>query len=66
MTYEQLLAHYRTQKAAGDAIGVAQSTVAGWKELGIPHPRQAQYEVITARKLKADRSAFPPAAEARP
>jgi hypothetical protein len=61
MTYTQLLNHYGTQTAAGEALkqidgkGVAQSTVAGWKEDGIPQPRQAQYEVVTRGKLRADR-----------
>lgn len=61
MTYEQLIKHYGTQTAAGEALkqidgkGVAQSTVAGWKEDGIPAPRQAQYEVVTRGRLKADR-----------
>jgi hypothetical protein len=63
MTYEELIAHYRTQKAAGEAlkvfdgVGVSQPSVAEWKEKGIPGPRQAQYEVITAGRLKADRVA---------
>lgn len=61
MTYEQLVNHYGTQAAVGEAIRLlegkplAQSTVAGWKEEGVPPPRQAQYEVITRGKLKADR-----------
>lgn len=61
MNYEQLMAFYPTQTAAGEALkaidgkGVAQSTVAGWKEEGIPPPRQAQYEIVTRGKLKADR-----------
>lgn len=63
MTYYDLILHYSTQAAAGEALkqidgrGVAQSTVAGWKESGIPVPRQAQYEIITRGKLKANRSA---------
>lgn len=61
MTYTQLISHYGTQAAAGEALkvidgeGVAQSTVAGWKEKGIPQPRQAQYEIATKGRLKADR-----------
>lgn len=62
MTYDQLIAFYHTQKEAGEALAVldgkpvAQSTVAGWKETGIPVPRQAQYEIVTRGKLRADRS----------
>lgn len=61
MTYDDLLEHYGTQTAAGEALkpldgdGVAQSTVAGWKDGGIPPPRQAQYELVTHGRLKADR-----------
>lgn len=62
MTYEQLLDYYGTQKAAGEALGafgpgeaVKQSSVAEWKEKGIPAPRQAQYEILTRGELKADR-----------
>lgn len=61
MTYQELLEHYGTQKAAGEALkafgddeGVSQPSVAEWKEKGIPPPRQAQYEILTKRKLKAD------------
>lgn len=63
MTYEQLIAHFKTQKAAGDALkafgpneGVSQPSVAEWKDSGIPLPRQAQFELITAGALKADMS----------
>lgn len=63
MNYEDLIDHFKTQKAAGEALGefgpgqaVKQSSVAEWKEKGIPVPRQAQYEILTGGKLKADRS----------
>lgn len=63
MTFSELIAHYGTQKAAGEALGafgpgqgVKQSSVAEWGEKGIPPPRQAQYEILTDGKLKADRS----------
>ena len=61
MTYDELIFHFGTQKAAGEAlkmfdgIGVGQPSVAEWKEKGIPHPRQAQYELVTGGELKADR-----------
>lgn len=64
MTYEDLIRHYGTQKAAGEALGafgpgeaVKQSSVAEWKEKGIPTPRQAQYELLTDGELKAERIA---------
>jgi hypothetical protein len=62
MTFDELIAHYGTQKAAGEALGafgkkeaVSQASVAEWKEKGIPAPRQAQYQVLTKGRLKADR-----------
>jgi hypothetical protein len=61
VTYDDLIAHYKTQSAAGEAlkvfdgIGVSQPSVSEWKEKGIPPPRQAQYELLTFGKLKADR-----------
>lgn len=54
MTYEDLIEHYGTQKAAAEALGLAQPSLDGWKK-GIPPPRQAQYELLTEGKLKADR-----------
>lgn len=63
MTYDQLIEHYGSQRAAGEALGafgegeaVKQSSVAEWKEKGIPAPRQAQYEILTDGALKADRA----------
>lgn len=64
MTYDELIHYYGTQKAAGEALGafgpgeaVKQSSVAEWKEKGIPAPRQAQYELLTDGALKAERVA---------
>lgn len=63
MTFDELIEHYETQDAAGKALkafdgkGVNQSSVAEWKDKGIPAPRQAQYEILTRGKLKADRVA---------
>lgn len=64
MTFEQLIDFYGTQKAAGEALSafgdeeqVNQSSVAEWKEKGIPAPRQAQYELLTKGELKAERAA---------
>lgn len=64
MTFDQLIEHFGTQKAAGEALGyfgpdekVSQASVAEWKEKGVPAPRQAQYEILTRGKLKAERVA---------
>lgn len=54
MTYEELIAHYGTQKAAGDVLGVSQPSVADWQKGGIPLPRQAQYELLSKGALKAE------------
>jgi len=55
VTYEQLIAHYGTQKAAAEALGLQQPSLSEWKDRGIPTPRQAQYELLTKGKLRADR-----------
>lgn len=54
MTYDELIAHYGTQKRAADALGIEQPSVAEWKVKGVPLPRQAQYELLTDGALKAD------------
>lgn len=62
VSYDELIEHYKTQKAAGEAlkvfdgVGVSQPSVAEWKEKGIPPPRQAQYEILTDGKLRAARA----------
>jgi hypothetical protein len=69
MTYDELIDYYGTQRAAGDALkeldhkGVSQPSVAEWKDNGIPPPRQAQYEILTGGKLKAERPEPRPAPE---
>lgn len=55
MSHDELIEHYGSQAAAARAIGVKPPSVAEWKEKGIPLPRQAQYELDTGGKLKADR-----------
>ena len=54
MTFDELMDLYGTQTKAGDALGVAQTTVADWKKFGIPLPRQYQIQVLTGGVLKAD------------
>lgn len=63
MTYVDLIAHYGTQRAAADALGIKAPSVAEWKEKGIPLPRQAQYEILTDGALKAERPEPRPAPE---
>lgn len=54
MTFDELINFYGTQVRAGRAIGIGQSSVAEWKDKGIPAGRQAQYEILTQGALKAD------------
>lgn len=57
MNYQQIIAHYTTQEAAGKAIGVGQSTVANWKRRGVvPALAQLRYEIATSGKLRADKA----------
>lgn len=55
MSYAQLIAFYGTQAEAARILGLKPPSVAEWKKKGIPLPRQAQYELQTKGKLKADR-----------
>ena len=55
MTYDELIEFYGTQKAAAEALGLSQPSLSEWKDKGIPPPRQAQYELLTKGKLKAER-----------
>jgi hypothetical protein len=54
MTYEDVIAHYRTQVAAADALGIYQSNVSDWKRNGVPPLRQLELEALTGGALKAD------------
>lgn len=54
MTYDDLIAHYKTQAKAALALSMSQAAVSDWKRNGIPFERQAQFEKITKGKLKAD------------
>ena len=55
MTYEQLIAKFRTQARAAEAIGVTKGAVSHWKKAGyIPYLRQLQIQKVTRGRLKAD------------
>ncbi len=55
MTYGDLIEHSGSQAAAARALGLKPPSVCEWQDKGIPLPRQAQYELLTDGKLKADR-----------
>lgn len=59
MLKSEIIAFYRTQQKAADAIGIKQPSVAGWDEDGVPYLRQLQYEIATSGQLKADPAAKP-------
>jgi DNA-binding transcriptional regulator YdaS (Cro superfamily) len=55
MTPEHVINYYGTQTEAGRQLGLAQSTVAEWKQRGrIPYLRQLDIERVTKGKLKAE------------
>jgi DNA-binding transcriptional regulator YdaS (Cro superfamily) len=55
MTYNDILAHYGTQVAAADAMGINQSNLSDWSKTGrVPELRQLQLEALTGGNLKAD------------
>lgn len=57
MTKQELVAFYGSQQAVADALGISQPTVAEWGEYP-PGLRQIQAEMLTKKKLKAERDVF--------
>ena len=54
MKFDNLIAHFGSQVAAADALGVTQPTLSNWKKRGrIPHLQQLRIEHVTKGKLKA-------------
>lgn len=54
MKIDQVIAHFGSQVAAADALGVQQPTISNWKTRGsIPHIQQLKIELLTKGKLKA-------------
>jgi hypothetical protein len=54
MRYDDVINFYGSQAAAARALSVAQPSVWGWKDSGIPIERQIQIELATGGQLKAD------------
>ena len=58
MTPQSAIEFFGTQTRLAKALGLAQSTVAEWFQLGhIPEARQYQIELATHGKLRADKPA---------
>lgn len=55
MEYVELIEHFGSQAEAARALGLKPPSVSEWQHKGIPLPRQAQYEILTRGKLKAER-----------
>ncbi len=54
MKFDELIAHFGSQVAAADALGVTQPTLSNWKTRGrIPHLQQLRIEHHTGGKLRA-------------
>lgn len=53
MRTADVLAHFKTQQAIAEALGIKQPSVADWKEFP-PDRRQFQLERITNGALKAE------------
>jgi DNA-binding transcriptional regulator YdaS (Cro superfamily) len=54
MNIEKAIAHFGSQVALADALGVQQPAVSMWKSRGkIPHLQQLRIEHVTKGKLKA-------------
>jgi hypothetical protein len=63
MTKDEAIRHYGTQQALADALGIKQSSVAEWGEYP-PELRQIQLEMLTGKKLRAERGVLPTKQEA--
>lgn len=54
MTPHQVVEHFGSQQAVADALRISQPAVAKWIAEGcIPEGRQAQLQIITGGKLRA-------------
>jgi transcriptional repressor of cell division inhibition gene dicB len=53
MRKDEVLDHFKTQKAIAEALGIAQPSVAEWGEYP-PDSRQLQIELLTGGTLKAE------------
>jgi DNA-binding transcriptional regulator YdaS (Cro superfamily) len=55
MSPSQAIEHFGSQQAVADALAISQPAVARWLEREeIPAGRQAQLQIITGGKLRAD------------
>lgn len=55
MTPADVINHFGTQQKTARALGMAQSSIAGWvEENRVPLGRQYQIQVLTGGVLKAD------------
>ncbi len=58
MTPNDVVQHFGTQVKAAQALGIKQSSIAGWIKNGaVPEGRQYQIQLLTGGKLQADRKA---------
>lgn len=56
MSVDQLIAHYKTQTRAAEALDVTQSAVSNWVSRGfIPPKQQLRAQIKSRGKLKADK-----------
>lgn len=58
MLTSDVVTHFGTQVAVGEALGINQSSVAEWGDYP-PELRQLQIEAITRGKLKAELWCYP-------
>lgn len=58
MTPQEVIQHFGTQVKAAQALGIKQSSVAGWIKNGVvPEGRQYQIQLLTGGQLRADQKA---------
>lgn len=54
VTYQQLIAYFKTREIAADECGVSRQLLYHWEKHGIPPGRQALIQIQTRGRLRAD------------
>lgn len=57
MLKSDAVAHFRSQRAVADVLGISEQAVSMWGDL-VPEGRAYQLELLTKGKLRADRNCY--------
>ena len=59
MTLDEVIAHYGTEREAAYRLGYSEQALQHWKKKGIPTKTQKYIELMTRKKLLADKAVKP-------